>query len=62
MKITVDIMIRDEEWNELSEEMKKKYLSKLFYRLEVAAGSVGEDLATLLFNTKPYMMNYEDSK
>ena len=62
MQIRIDIEIRDEEWNQLSEAMQKKYISKLFYRLEVAAGSVGQDLSTLLFNTKPYMMNYEDNE
>ena len=59
MKINVEIMIRDDEWNELSEEMKERYLSKLSYRLEVAASSVGEDLAILLFNTKPFKVNDE---
>lgn len=62
MKIVAEIIIKDEEWNQLSKDMQVRYLEKLSFRLQHAADSVGYDLSILLFNTKPFMVTNEGNE
>lgn len=54
MKIIAEIIIKDDEWNQLSKDMQVKYLQKLSIRLQQATDSVGYDLSILLFNTNRF--------
>jgi|HubBroStandDraft_3_1064219.scaffolds.fasta_scaffold13227_7 hypothetical protein len=59
MKINAEIEINDDHWNELSEGSRERYLERLRISLELAANCIGYDIATVLFNTKLYIVNNE---